>query len=162
MDSDDEPPVYASPVARKITTSVPTSSTQSISKPWHAHVNLDLVLYILSRSVFHPAITLIFYLCLAALHKHKEPISFYVLYWSAFLCVMEILFYLNRRISFGPPRDVDWESEVVVITGGGSGLGRRLMEALVMRGVKVGVLDVRGIDREAEELKKWRGLWKRS
>lgn len=48
---------------------------------------------------------------------------------------------------------MDWENEVVVITGGGSGLGRVLMESLVMRGVKVAVLDVKGIDREAEELR---------
>lgn len=61
--------------------------------------------------------------------------------------------YVNRRVAYGWPRKVDWEREVVVITGGGGGLGRVLMESLVMRGVKVAVLDVKGMDREAEELR---------
>ena len=145
---------------QKVQTTLP-SSTQMPAKPFYAHINLDLIVYILSRSVFHPAICLIAYLCIAAIHKHREPVAFYTLYWSAFLCVVEILLYLNRRIAFGPPRDVDWESEVVVITGGGSGLGRVLTDSLVMRGVKVAVLDIKSADTEAEELRDGRGdlLW---
>jgi hypothetical protein len=129
------------------------SSTQRPSRTTLSYLNIDLLVHILSRSIFHPAITLIFYLCIAAVHKHREPIAYAVLYWSAFLCLVEIVLYLNRRISFGPPRDVHWEDEVVVVTGGASGLGRTLMEGLVMRGVKVAVLDVKGIDAEAEELR---------
>lgn len=60
--------------------------------------------------------------------------------------------YVNRRVTYGPARKVDWENEVVVVTGGGSGLGRVVVESLVMRGVKVAVLDVQGMDAEAEEL----------
>ena len=48
-----------------------------------------------------------------------------------------------------------WEKEVVVITGGGSGLGRLIAEVLGRRGVAVAVLDVRepeggGVEEEEE------------
>ena len=152
LDPDAPPPAYATTTTSTHTTTLP-SSTQTAQRPWHAYITLDLLVYIASRSVFHPAITLIFYLCIAALHKHREPIAFYTLYWCAFLCIVEILLYVNRRVSYGPARKVDWAEEVVVITGGGSGLGRVLMESLVMRGVKVAVLDTKIEDGESRELK---------
>lgn len=40
------------------------------------------------------------------------------------------------------PRQVDWDEEVVVITGGASGLGRVLAQTFGMRGASVAVLDV--------------------
>lgn len=49
---------------------------------------------------------------------------------------------LNKRIAYGAPRKVDWQDEVVVITGGVGGLGGCLAEIFALRGVGVGVLDV--------------------
>lgn len=55
---------------------------------------------------------------------------------------------LNDRVTYGPRREVDWESEVVVITGGATGLGRCIAEMLLIgkRGVKVAVIDVKEPD----------------
>ncbi|KAF4547671.1 Short chain dehydrogenase-like protein 57 [Elsinoe fawcettii] len=70
--------------------------------------------------------------------------------------ILSLLFYflqaLDQRIAWGTPRELDWEEEVVVITGGSSGLGKVLADTYAMRGVSVAVLDVRPFyEREADE-----------
>ena len=121
-------------------------------KPWYHHLTLDLLTHVLSRSVFHPAIVLIFWLCLCGMHKHRSPTAFYTLYYAAFLATVDCLMWVNHRIAYGKPRKVEWEKEVVIVTGGGRGLGRVIVESLVRRGVKVGVLDVKERDEGVEEL----------
>ena len=111
-------------------------------KPWYTHLTLDLIVHVLSRSIFHPAIVLIFYLCLAGLHKHRSPTAYYTLYYAACLAVIEILIWGNRRLTYGRARNVDWSQEVVLVTGGGRGLGRIIVESLVRRGVRIGVLEL--------------------
>ncbi|RMD39775.1 hypothetical protein DV735_g5357, partial [Chaetothyriales sp. CBS 134920] len=101
------------------------------------------------------AIVLIFYLCIAAMHKHRQPFAFYTLYWAAFLAALEVLGWLNHRLAYGPPRPrprQSWDNEVVVITGGARGLGRVLAESLARRGVKVAILDLAPADGEACDL----------
>ena len=49
---------------------------------------------------------------------------------------------MNTRLASGPPREIDWENEVVVITGGVGGLGACLAEIFALRGVEVAVLDI--------------------
>ena len=53
----------------------------------------------------------------------------------------------NSRLAYGAPRAVEWEDEVVVVTGGAGGLGGCLAEILALRGVAVAVLDV-GVRRD--------------
>lgn len=58
---------------------------------------------------------------------------------------------LNHRITYGPARKVDWDQEVVVITGGATGLGRTVAELLLIKhkGVRVAVIDVKEADETA-------------
>lgn len=58
------------------------------------------------------------------------------------MSLYRILEVWNRRIAYGIPREIDWEDEVVVITGGVGGLGGCLAEIFALRGVGVAVLDV--------------------
>lgn len=51
---------------------------------------------------------------------------------------------VNKRVAYGAPREVDFDEEVVLITGGGSGIGKVIAETYGMRGVSVAVLDLRG------------------
>ncbi|KAL9075414.1 MAG: hypothetical protein Q9157_004039 [Trypethelium eluteriae] len=52
----------------------------------------------------------------------------------------------NRRLAYGPAREIQLSEEVVVITGGASGLGLLLAETFGMRGASVAVLDLKEQD----------------
>jgi NAD(P)-dependent dehydrogenase (short-subunit alcohol dehydrogenase family) len=121
-------------------------------KLWYQHLTLDLIVYVLGRSIFHPAIVYIFYLCIAALHRHRTPVAYYTLYWASFLLVVAGIRWLNYHITHGKPRTMDWENEVVVVTGGGSGLGRVIAEMYAIRGVSTAILDIKEADPEAIDL----------
>ncbi|KIX96564.1 uncharacterized protein Z520_07830 [Fonsecaea multimorphosa CBS 102226] len=140
----------------------PKQQPQQPSPSWARHITLDLLLLILANSVFHPWITLVFYLCLAAVHKHREPLAYYTLYYTAFLAIVELAIWLNHRLTYGRHRKVNWaeDNEVVVITGGAQGLGRVLAEMVLRKGAKVAVLDVLPPDEEAqEEMERWDLVW---
>ena len=47
---------------------------------------------------------------------------------------------------------MDWENEIVVVTGGGSGLGRVIAEMYAIRGVSTAILDIKEADPEAIDL----------
>ncbi|KAJ9614479.1 hypothetical protein H2200_002616 [Cladophialophora chaetospira] len=151
-------------VVKPSTSKLPSGSSkaQLTPKPWYRHITLDLILLILANSVFHPWITLVFYLCLASVHKHKTPLAYYTLYYTAVLAVVEMSIWLNHRLTYGKHRKVNWEDEVVVITGGAQGLGRTLAEMIMRKGGKVAVLDVLEPDESArEEMERWDLVWER-
>jgi len=151
-------------VSRPSTLKLPPSSSPALgqAKPWYRYVNLDLLIRILVNSVFHPYIVFIFYLTQAALHLHREPLAYYTLCYAAFLGVVEIGVNINQRLTYGKHRKVEWEKEVVVITGGGSGLGRVLAEMIVRKGGKVAILDVKQPDEEAEDtMERWDLVWEK-
>ena len=115
--------------------------------PWHASLNIDLFLTILRNSIFHPFVASLLPLCLRAAEvPYSAPAFRNAVYWAIFICVCHILAPINQRIAFGKRRKVDWEQEVVVITGGARGLGRCLAEIYALRGATVGVLDVERVD----------------
>ncbi|KAK5053281.1 hypothetical protein LTR84_002255 [Exophiala bonariae] len=146
------------------TSKLPTSSSPTLGqpKPWYRYVNLDLLVRILVNSVFHPYIIFIFYLTQAALHVHREPLAYYTLCYAALLGVLEIGANINHRLTYGKHREVKWEKEVVIITGGGSGLGRVLAEMIMRKGGKVAILDVKGADEVAEDaMERWDLVWEK-
>ena len=126
--------------------------------PWHASLNVDLFLTILRNSIFHPFVASLLPLCLRAAEvPYSAPAFRNTVYWAIFVCLCHILAPINQRIAFGKPRKVDWEQEVVVITGGARGLGRCVAEIYALRGATVGVLDVETVDggREVEGVRYW-------
>lgn len=58
---------------------------------------------------------------------------------------------ISDRIAFGVPRQVDLSEEVIVITGGASGLGRLVAQIYGLRGASVAVLDI----AEEKDVKGW-------
>src|SRR5947207_14587141 len=116
----------------------------AIDKPWHAHLTLDIILHVLSRSVFHPFICFLVPLCLRAqLTPYSHPAFTYTFAWACIVSVWWMLAIVNHRIAYGRPRKVEFGNqdkaqdgdedegtgeEVVLITGGCDGLGRLLAE----------------------------------
>ena len=161
---------------RKVTTNVKSRP----EKPWHQYLTLDLIVFILERSVFHPFICFLVPLCLRAqLTPYSHPAFIYTTAWAVVVSVYWVLSVVNHRLAYGKPRHVNFGSpqtnedeeddereeedgeqeEVVLITGGCSGLGRLLAEIFGMRGVSVAVLDVRepeGGTQRAEDEEGWK------
>jgi hypothetical protein len=118
-------------------------------KPWHAHITIDLLAHVLARSIFHPYIAWLIPLCLRSLsYPTSHPHFRYTCLYAAFISLWAVLRKADHRLAWGAPRKMDWEREVVVITGGASGLGKVMAEMYGMRGVSVAVLDVRVPDEK--------------
>ncbi|OQO06575.1 hypothetical protein B0A48_08358 [Cryoendolithus antarcticus] len=60
------------------------------------------------------------------------------------ICVtlFAVLARIDARLAWGSPREMDWDRECVVITGGSGGLGRVIVEMFARKGVSIAVLDV--------------------
>jgi hypothetical protein len=128
-----------------------TASTRD--KPWHSYITIDLLVYVLNRSIFHPFIAWLIPLCLRAIAmRYQAPEFIAACIWAVLVTAGTVLGAFNKRIAYGLPRDVDWNEEVVVITGGASGLGKILTEMYGMRGASVAVLDVVKPEKESEGL----------
>lgn len=68
--------------------------------------------------------------------------------WAVGVTLSWMASVINQRIAYGIPRDVDLSEEVIVITGGASGLGMLVAEVYGMRGATVAVLDVNDMEHQ--------------
>jgi len=74
--------------------------------------------------------------------------------FSFILFLFRTLAALDRKVAAGTRRQLDWEDEVVLITGGLGGLGGLIAEVYGIRGVPVAVLDIRELHKaEKDELR---------
>ncbi|KAF2092185.1 NAD(P)-binding protein [Saccharata proteae CBS 121410] len=121
-------------------------------KPWHAHITIDLLADVAGYTIFHPFVAWIIPLCLRAQATPYTHTSFRVsVGYAVTLTLLYVLSYINQRIAYGLPRDVDLSEEVIVITGGANGLGLLIAEVYGMRGASVAVLDINGIEAAEEK-----------
>ncbi|ROW06541.1 hypothetical protein VMCG_04392 [Cytospora schulzeri] len=111
---------------------------------WFAPLSVDLFLKVLNVTLFHPFVAWMIPLCFRAEHMDydKMPIRITIAY-ATVITIWWMLGVINNRVAFGMPREVNLEDEVIVITGGASGLGLLIAEVYGMRGASVAVLDVR-------------------
>lgn len=110
---------------------------------WFAPLSVDLILKVFNITIFHPFICWLIPLCLRAqTTKWEAPPMVAAIAWAVFISLCWIASAVNQRIAHGPPRDVDLGEEVIVVTGGASGLGMLVAEVYGMRGASVAVLDV--------------------
>jgi short chain dehydrogenase len=115
-----------------------------IEKAWHHHLTIDLLLKVANRTFLHPFIAWLIPLCMRAQATPWHFRSMRVaIGYAIFITTLTILQYISQRIANGLPREVNLEEEVVVITGGASGLGLLIAEVYGMRGVSVAVLDTK-------------------
>jgi hypothetical protein len=113
-------------------------------RPWHSHLTVDLLYTVLLRTFLHPFFAWMIPLSLRAVTVPYEYLSMRLaIGYASVLTFIYILSYINHRIAFGLPREVNLDEEIIVITGGASGLGRIVAEIFAMRGTTVAVLDVK-------------------
>lgn len=140
--------------------SIPTvqstsKSTPTCEKTWDEYITLDLFIAVLQRTFLHPFVAWVVVLSLRAqLTPYGHPAMITAITHATFLTLYTIGKIMSQRMAFGSPRKVDLGEEVVVITGGASGLGLLIAQIYGMRGVSVAVLDV----KEAADLEGWQEL----
>lgn len=114
---------------------------------WFAPLSIDLLVKVLKTSFFHPFVAWIIPLCFRAQNMYWDaPPMLVSIAWASMITLSWIFITINNRIAYGLPREVDLSDEVIVITGGASGLGLLIAEVYGMRGATVAVLDVKEME----------------
>lgn len=114
---------------------------------WFAPLSIDLLNKVLKITFFHPFIAWLIPVCFRAeLMAWDAPPMKVVICYAIFISTLWVLSKINTRITYGRPREVDLSEEVIVITGGASGLGMLIAEVYGMRGATVAVLDVKEME----------------
>ncbi|KAI0322450.1 retinal short-chain dehydrogenase/reductase [Amylostereum chailletii] len=122
--------------------------------PVFDNLDVDLVVKVLNHTAFSPFFIFlvpIFFIFQEA-RIDTRPVFFASVYW-VLVCTFWLLKWYSRlyrnqgSILFGPP-PLDWGEQIVVITGGASGIGELLANTLAVRNVNVIVLDVKPIVTE--------------
>ncbi|KAL5347444.1 hypothetical protein ACLOAV_007756 [Pseudogymnoascus australis] len=120
------------------------------SDSWASPITIDLLLKVANVTFLHPFVAWMIPLCLRAqVYPWTSPVMQSAILYASVLTLLFFLGVLNRQIAYSKPRVVDLGEEVIVITGGASGLGLLVAEVYGMRGATVAVLDV--ADLEAGE-----------
>lgn len=124
------------------------------SGPVFDNFDIDLLVKVLSHTAFSPFFTFfipLFYYFQGS--RWPSPIlvlssGYYVLVSVFWFAKWYSLLYRNQgSLLFGPGR-FDWGEQIVVITGGSSGIGELIANTLAVRNVTVVVLDVKPIETE--------------
>jgi hypothetical protein len=106
-----------------------------------------MILKVFKITFFHPFVSWIVPLCFRAQNMYWDaPPMLVSIAWASFITLCWMFNVINDRLAFGLPREVDLSEEVIVITGGASGLGLLIAEVYGMRGATVAVLDVKEME----------------
>ncbi|KAH8197809.1 hypothetical protein TruAng_008007 [Truncatella angustata] len=109
---------------------------------WFAPLSIDLFLKVLNITLFHPFIAWLLPLCLRARHMEYEAAPMRTtIGWAVLVTFLWLLNKFSHKLAYDMHREVDLSEEVIVITGGASGLGLLIAEVYGMRGATVAVLD---------------------
>ncbi|KAF4512872.1 hypothetical protein G6O67_000203 [Ophiocordyceps sinensis] len=114
---------------------------------WFAPLSADLLLRVLNVTLLHPFVCWMVPLCLRARTvRWGAPPMLAAAAWASLVSLCWAAAAANQRLAHGAPRRVDLDDEVIVVTGGASGLGMLVAEVYGMRGAAVAVLDVRDME----------------
>lgn len=122
--------------------------------PIFDNFDVDLLVKVLSHTAFSPFFTFfipVFYYFQGARWPH--PILVISSAYTVGICAFWFFKWYSRlyrnqgSLLFGP-RPLDWGEQIVVVTGGSSGIGELIANTLAVRNVTVIVLDVKPIETE--------------
>ncbi|EJT97545.1 NADP-binding protein [Dacryopinax primogenitus] len=111
--------------------------------------NLDLVITVLSHTLFSPFfLAFIPILNFARGSSWEDSTLRWPVYWLGAVCLYHFLAFTGRVHRSGgtwlfKPARLDWGEQIVLITGGASGIGLLLANTLAVRNVIVVVLDLK-------------------
>ncbi|KAI1083718.1 NAD(P)-binding protein [Whalleya microplaca] len=110
---------------------------------WYSPLSVDVLLKVLNITIFHPFIAWLIPLCFRAEHHAFTTTPMLVtIGWAVLVTLHWMGNVWSHKFAYGMHREVDLSEEVIVITGGASGLGLLVAEVYGMRGATVAVLDV--------------------
>ena len=123
------------------------------SLPWYQFLSIDLLIRVAKTTFLSPILCWLYPLALRAqaFHWHMTPLRYAV----AFACLVDFFWFLsvlntlgrNGRFARTSARieevGEDVEEDVVVVTGGSSGLGQIVAEIFALKGISVAVLDIK-------------------
>ncbi|KAI9676598.1 MAG: hypothetical protein M1822_008312 [Bathelium mastoideum] len=119
-------------------------SRRVTAPPWHQQLSIDL--FLPSSDELGTYAFFAWLLPLMVLAR-GAPLHDYILIATtcaaAGISFVWLLSIFNQRLAYGPARKINLSEEVVVITGGATGLGLLLAETFGMKGATVAVLDVK-------------------
>ncbi|KAF9481842.1 retinal short-chain dehydrogenase/reductase [Pholiota conissans] len=122
--------------------------------PIFDNLDIDLIMKVLANTAFSPFFIFfmpIFYYFQGFQLDHPKIVysSIYWIFISLFWFVKwySKLYRNQGSLLFGPSA-FDWSEEIVIITGGSSGIGELLANTLAVRNVAVVVLDIKPIETE--------------
>ncbi|OJT12525.1 Short-chain dehydrogenase/reductase family 16C member 6 [Trametes pubescens] len=130
------------------------SQFADFGNPVYDTFDLDLLVKVLAHTAFSPFFTFfipVFYYFQGA--RWPAPVVVIPAFYNLALCVFWFFRWYSRlyrnqgSLLHGPAR-LDWGEQLVVITGGASGLGELVANTLAVRNVLVVVLDVKPIQTE--------------
>ncbi|EKD14043.1 uncharacterized protein L3040_007953 [Drepanopeziza brunnea f. sp. 'multigermtubi'] len=114
---------------------------------WAKPLSVDLILKVLNVTFLHPFVAWMVPLCMRAQAMPWTATAMQLsIGYAGMLTALFFLGNINKQIAYSKPRKVDFSEEVIVITGGASGLGLLLAEVYGMRGATVAVLDVKDLE----------------
>lgn len=114
---------------------------------WLQPLSIDLLLKVLKVTFLHPFVAWMVPLCMRAQAMPWTHTAMHIsLGYASFLTMLYFLNVLNKQIAYSKPRKVDLAEEVIVVTGGASGLGLLIAEVYGMRGATVAVLDIQELE----------------
>jgi hypothetical protein len=127
--------------------------------PWYQVLSIDLLLRVAKATFLSPILCWLYPLALRAqaFHWSMAPLR----YGVAFALLVDVVWFLSALNSYGRngrfwkrsslPKSTDEEGtdddefmeDVVVVTGGSSGLGQIIAEMFALKGLSVAVMDVK-------------------
>lgn len=122
-------------------------------KPWYHPLSIDVIIDALRATALRASTAALIPLMLrATATPYSHPAFVLSALYALTLFGLERCSRLNHRLAHGAPREMAWGDEVVVVTGGASGLGRMLAMMYAARGVAVAVLDLVDVDGEMRDV----------
>jgi len=113
------------------------------------NLDLDLILKVASHTVFSPFFTMFIPVIYKAGHDWSSPLVYVSTGWFALVTLIWIHGLISKSWRNPGKEDrFDWGDQVIVVTGGASGMGALLANTLAVRHCTVIVLDVNPIETE--------------